>query len=362
MPRAFLLSRHLAFWALVCSVVCFVACKDEPLPPPPTQDICPALLALNEGMLKCEVSADEYQPRNDSTQWGAYVCSINEDINQYKPINPSISTMARVEAFEHIAALLWKKPTPSSADFEKAKERYALNEGLDSRVQRREDVHFEALPGAQKCSEAGLAEQCPGRCAGPAHILPVLNDAFAKGMQGQDTSIQARRIEAALLWFFYLSSLAEVQSCAETPNNCDSAWAYYTGGTPRDEPVGLAAYVRALSPETHERAYDAALAVRCWRDLDQAVPANNTTLQSLALGQYDKALIRGIALILNERASKWADPAQHAFVQTLFALMETQATQRNAALAQELKTWVDNPATNSISRIHEIVGFLFPCP
>jgi hypothetical protein len=367
---------RVAFLALGCFVLSLAACSDEPkpLPLPPranTVDLleCPSPPPLVEDISTCFASDTDYP----GDAWPA--CISDADPNQYSPINPSISTIARVESFDKIANLLWNKQRiPSAEDFAAAREEYALNEGLDSRVQRREDVHFDALPDGKACNQITTPEQYPERCAGPVKILPILNDAFAKGIQGETPRIQARRIEAALLWFLYLSSLAETQSCDTNKNNCDSAWAYYTGGTRRDEPVGLAAYVRNLSPATHNRAYDGALAVRCWRDVDSASTATNTGLQQLALKQYDRALIRGIALVIRQRAAEWKCahdeglPARQAFVQTLLGLMEAGAVKQQPELAQEFKNLqqqLDNsPADFSqlISSIDNFMARLFPCP
>ena len=42
--------------------------------------------------------------------------------------------------------------------------------------------------------------------------------------------------------------------------------------------MGLSADIDALAPATHDRIFDAVLAMRCWRDLDPATPATNTAL------------------------------------------------------------------------------------
>ncbi|HYO52557.1 hypothetical protein [Archangium sp.] len=124
------------------------------------------------------------------------------------------------------AILLRIPPSPSSA----ACRCLASPRGLDSRVQRREDVHYPAPSSGAKCSDAGIPEQYPDRCVGPAKLLPILNEAFQKGTRGESPRVQATRIEAALLWFLYVSTPSEVTSCASKPQDCDSVWAYYTGG------------------------------------------------------------------------------------------------------------------------------------
>jgi len=369
----------MAFFMLACWVALLAAsCKSDPPPPPGDAGVdpldCPSETTpvLSDNVSTCTALPTDYPGGG----WPA--CISDSTLDEYKPINPSISTLARVAAFEQIADLLWRNQRiPSIEDFHSAREIYAQNEGLDSRVQRREDVHFDVLPDGKACNQIENPEKYPERCAGPAKILPILNDAFAKGMLGETPRIQARRIEAALLWFLYLSSLAEVQSCDTNKNNCDSAWAYYTGGTPRNAPVGLAKYVRELSEETHDRAYDAALAVRCWRDVDAADSATRPDLQNLALKQYDTALLRGISLTLRQKAAEWTCahdeglPARQAFVQTLFGLMEAGVVEQQPGRAEafrNLKKRVDTPPADValfdelISSIDEFMGELFACP
>jgi len=372
--------------ALACSMVLLLAC-DKPSESTSTSSTCFRTLEHHENIALCEASPDDYQPRNHLGSWGSHSCTINDTPNQYRAINETdISTITRMAAFEEIAKLLWKHShAPSRQDFEDARVFYAENEGLDSRVQRREDVHFPVLPECLRCNMASQAvqEQHADRCAGPIKIRPIINEAFVQGHQQNQPLVQAQRIKAALLWFNYLSSLSEVQTCANEPKNCDSAWAYYTGGTSRDTLQGLATYIHAVSPETHHMAYDAALAVRCWRDVDPATPAANTDLQYRALKQYDKALSRGMALILRQKMVEWrnavaVDPevssARQAFVQTLFLLMENNLLgfaktgglqhPQSTALLNELKTLLNNPSPDfaAIGRMNELWGSLFLCP
>jgi len=380
MPFSFL-GRRFAPLALLGPLVLLSACKDEP-EKPPASNTCFQTLVLNEDISLCEALPSDYQPRSNLASWGTYACTVNENPNQYQAINETdISTITRVAAFDKMAALLWKNPQPpSSEDFTQAREMYSTDEGLDSRVQRREDVHFPVLPDCKRCNQVDntVQQQHADRCAGPMKIAPIINAAFREGMAGNSPLAQARKIEAALLWFHHLSALSEVQTCANEPKNCDSAWSYYTGGTSRDTLKGLAAYVHAASPETHHLAYDAALAVRCWRDVDKATPAANTDLQYRALKQYDKALSRGMALILREKVVEWegAHEAEkfaemQAFVQTLFGLMEnslmrfakTGALPHKEGLVHELKALIESasPNSTSIGKMNELLDSLFPC-
>jgi len=376
MPFPLLTCRSVCL-ALVCTMVLLAACKPSE---PPISTTCFTTLVHSASI--CEASSDDYHPRNHLGSWGNDSCTINNNPNEYRAINPTdISTKTRIAAFEEMGSFLWNHPRPLSAEnFTQARLIYSRDEGLDSRVQRRENIHFPVLPDCQRCNLASDAVQKENadRCAGPVHIVPIVNEAFEKGFHGQSPLLQAQRIEAALLWFNYLSALSEVQTCANEPKNCDSAWAYYTGGTSRDNPLGLAAYVNRLNPEIHEQAYDAALAVRCWRDLDQAVPASNTDLQYRALKQFDKALSRGMALILQDKVVQWQravdeenSRALQAFVQTLFGLMENNllafvdsgALQQSPEQVHTLKTLVNSPSPTfeSMGEIKELLGSLFPC-
>ena len=232
-------------------------------------DCMPAPMHL-EAVAACAPAATDYRPRDGGDTWPACI----SDDNVYHPISPNISSIARVSGFEEIAALLWRDAKiPSRQDFIDARVIYAQSEGLDSRVQRREDVHYPApaaLDGgtAAKCSDVGVPAQYPDRCVGPAKLLPILNDAFARGAMGEAPRLHAARIEAALLWFLYVSTLSEVMSCGAKPQDCDSCWAYFAGGGPRAAPLGLGKVISSLGPDTYDRGYDATLAVRSCRKLD----------------------------------------------------------------------------------------------
>ncbi|MSP63204.1 MAG: hypothetical protein EXR72_23265 [Myxococcales bacterium] len=119
-----------------------------------------------------------------------------------------------------------------------------------------------------------------------------------KGLAQTQPIVQAARIEAALLWFFYRSMTSEVWTCSfDDITDCDSAAGYYRQINPREMPVGLARYVAALGPEAHNRIYDALLAERCWRDIDKMLPA-----QQKYLNFYTLALSRST----RRRCAGWA--------------------------------------------------------
>jgi hypothetical protein len=220
-----------------------LACDSAPPPPEPGPDEryvdaadCPSgPPAYVENLSGCSADPLDYLPRVNGSatdQWAACITDASPD--DYPRIDPNVSTIARTAAFEEIATKLWEdRVVPSKQDFVDARVAYAVDQGIDSRVQRREDYHYPKASAA--CSTVGVPETAPDRCVGPAKLLPILNDAFARGVRRRNR-IQAARIEAALTWFFYISTYSEVNSCIGTPNNCDSAWAYYTGGTSRGTP------------------------------------------------------------------------------------------------------------------------------
>lgn len=317
----------------------------------------------------CVPLADDYLPRQGLSAGDSWPACVS-DANGYSPINPSISTVARVAAYEQIAELLWRDGgVPSPQAFVDARVLYAQDQGLDSRVQRREDVHYPAAPMA--CSTAGIPEQHPDRCVGPAKLLPLLNDAFARGAQGEAPRVHAARIEAALHWFLYVSALSEVMSCTTRAQDCDSCWAYYTGGTPRDAPLGLAKEVAALGPETHQRAYDATLAVRCWRNLDNETGvATDTALRDRAFAQLDRALVRGVALALRQRVTELGCStgevldARWAYVQVLAPLLDRALRERDATRADVLRTELSKatPGEVNAAAVTASLDTAFPCP
>jgi hypothetical protein len=371
--------RGLAFITLlVCA--CGDNTRGDPdgaAPPPP--DSAPADAptcepeVYEEDLSACTPLATYYQPRDNMSADDAWPACISDD-NEYHRIEQTISTIARVEAFEQIALILgWSIPAePTMQEFIDARVIYAQDQGLDSRVQRRQDVHYPPLPDGMACTDAGVPEQYPDRCAGPAKLLPILNDAFADGATGEGSPrVNAARVEAALIWFLYLSPLSEVMSCTQTPRDCDSCWAYYTGGTPRDQPIGLASYVRAIAPDTHDWAYDATLAVRCWRNLDNETgEATNLELRDDAFEQLDRALVRGVAMILRHRFALLAcstgdiRDARFAFIQIIGPLLDREARLRDPAAADVLLAESTRATTDDVDPTAAIAALdaLFPCP
>jgi hypothetical protein len=362
----------LARAAFTMLVALAVACSPQPAPVDAGTDggnvatDCPNPPPHRESLSACRPQSSDYEPRVEMSAGDSWPACISDD-NAYHPINPNISTVARVAAFEQIADLLWNGGTvPTADDFLSARIIYAQDQGLDSRVQRREDVHYAAA--AQPCSMAGVPEQNPDRCVGPAKLLPILNDAFLRGAMGEAPRLHAARIEAALLWFLYISALSEVMSCGARPQDCDSAWAYYSGGTPRGAPVGLARYVNAFSPATHDRAYDGTLAVRCWRNLDNETGlAADPSQQLQARNQLDRAMLRGVAVVLRQRVTELAcadeqgAEARTAFIKILAGLVHREALARDASWAQALAGGTSGTSID-VSSATTALDMLFPCP
>lgn len=320
----------------------------------------------------CAPLPDDYTPRTAGSSTDPWPACISDD-NAYHPIEATIGTIARIASFEQIADLLWRRtgaPTPD--DFTAARVIYVDTNGLDSRIQRREDLHYPEVPAAEgACTDAGVPERYPDRCVGPGRILPIVNDAFAQGIAGTEPLVQAARLEAAFLWFLYVSPYKESYTCTETPRDCDSAWAYYTGGEPRESGLGLASYVRALEEETHDRIWDGLLAVRCWKNLDHETGVStDAAMRDRARAQMDRALLRGVALIVRDRfdvlatATGEARRAAWAFLQILGGVLDREATARDPAAAAVLRAELarTDPVAVDIPAAQEALDTLFPCP
>lgn len=332
---------------------------------------CRTRPAYTEDVSTCDGQATDYRPRDNGSASDSWPACISDD-NVYHPIQGTVSSIARVEAFEQIVAkLLEPGRAPGAQDFLDARVLYAQDQGLDSRVQRREDIHYPAPDGGARCSDLGIPEAYPDRCVGPAKLLPILNDSFAQGGALQKPLIQAARIEAALLWFLYVSALSEVTSCATRAQDCDSAWAYYSGGTPRDTPLGLARYIAALGPETHQRAYDGVLAARCWRNLDNETgTAVNLALRDQARDQLDRAMLRGVALIARQRfahltcSTGQVQDAHFAFLKVVVPLLDRATRERDAAAADVLAAQVARERAGDVDVTAAVAALdrAYPCP
>jgi hypothetical protein len=238
-----------------------------------------------------------------SEAWAACI----SDGGRYELAGDSTPTSAaRIVAFEQIADLLWRREgEPSSEDFIQAELLYAEAEGLQSRVARRYDSHIPKPEGAD-CSMEGAGELWPEYCVGPALIDPLISDAFLAGVMGEAPRDNAARVKAGLLWFSYVSAYKEANTCAAKAKDCDSHWAYTNGAMQRDEtPLGFGAWVKQASEVAYDQLFDAHLAVRCWRDLDDGEVAEDQALMDQALGQLARALDQGLAFALLYELSRY---------------------------------------------------------
>jgi len=316
---------------------------------------------------ECVDDPSLYSPGADA--WPACV----SDSGEYTPFEATITTAARVAAFEQIAELLWRNQTPSPQDFASAYEEYSLGEGLLSRVARREDEHYPPVIDQDlnvlSCRDEGVPAMDPQRCVGPAQMIPLLNDAFEAGLAGTEPLVQAAKIEATLLWFLYLSTHKEAVTCANTLRDCDSAFAYYTGNFQRDGGIGLAGYYRRLHPAAHDATFDGVLAVRCWRDVDSAVPPENDELMDRAIDQLDRGMLYGFAAIVRDRIRKWesstgAQRAAHwAALQILGRALVRESVQRDDTLGNVIANGFaqSNDANFDAASVKTAIGELFGC-
>ena len=312
----------------------------------------------------CARTDTDYEPGADDG-WPACVA----DDGAYHRIEATISSIARVRAFEDIAGLLFDPAVDASGDdFLEARRIYQEDEGLDSRVVRRYDPHFEP-PDDGDCTVEGVPEQYPDYCVGPARLQPLLLEAFNSGIAGQDPRLNAGCIEAALLWFLQVSVYKESLTCTSKAKDCDSAYAYYTGGESARGGIGLARYVRTADPLAHDRVWDGILAVRCWRDLDGAEVASDMARRELARDQLDRALIDGVAAIARERLLKLEQGGgervyHHAFLQVLGPFLDREARARSPRTADALLSELRKagPATVDTTTAIAATDELFVCP
>ncbi len=337
-----------------------------------------------DGDPACVAGENDYTPRvNNSADDPFPACVSDADPGTYVTINASVSTIARIAAFEDIATMLFIAGAPSQQAFVDARVTYLQANGLESRVSRREDEHYPPAMNSggmvAACNTLTMAEQqaYPDRCIGPLTLTPFIATAFTDGANATDPlarRLAAARIEAGLLHFLQLSVYKEAVTCKATPADCDSSWAYYGGGDQRSAGKGLARYTRGLETLTHDRAFDGVLAVRCWRDLDDPMVTTDDAmfdgLRTIALAQLDRAVHRATALIVRARlvamsSASGDDLTVHwEMIRYLGRALQRETTARDAArgatLAAELAktdaTQVDEAA------IIGVLDAVFPCP
>ena len=330
-------------------------------------DGAPADGAGPDGGRTCMPLATDYSV-GATDMWPACV----SDDGDYHRIEDSISSIARVMSFESIAALLFD-PTedPSPSDFTNARMIYQEAEGLDSRVVRRYDPHFN-VPDGTNCGDLGTPAAFPDYCVGPARLQPMILDALNAGIAGSPSPsrVQAAKAEAGLLWFLYVSMFKESLTCTTTARDCDSAYAYYTGGEPARGGIGLASRIRAVDPAAHDRVWDGILAMRCWRDLDAGDTATDTAMRDRARNQMDHAALDGIAGVVRARLMAMAASsgdtasAHHAFVTTLGPLLLREATARSPSDAAVLTAAFDSatPEVLDAAATTAAIDRVFDCP
>jgi len=324
----------------------------------------------------CKCSPDDYAPRFNNSKndtWPACISDANP--SKYVQLAASLpSAVARTQAFVAMGMSLWKKSgTPTAADFTAARDAYSVASGVGSRVARRQDIHYPEVPGDDKfaCATPSIATMYPDRCAGPAKLKPIIDAAFTAGAAGTKPLVQSARVEAALLWFFYLSSLSEEwTSTFDNMEDIDSAWGYVTGGTDRGSPIGLGQYIQQLDSQTYDRCFDALQAGRCWRDIDKDFPSTCSLFYQRTSNQLDKALTRGMALILRDRIGKipsLTGEAQEAalhFVNIIGLLMDRAVRAVDPAKAEQLKTSTQavTAAAVNVAQAQGILDSVFACP
>ena len=215
-------------------------------------------LASTPPMVSCEILETDYRPGAED-MWPPCI----SDDGEYNRIQESISSIARVRAFDEIGETLFDPASPASPEeFLAARMIYQTDEGLDSRVVRRYDPHF-SVPEGTDCTVEGVPEMFPSYCVGPAILQPIILNALRDGSMGEgDPIVHAAHVEAGLLWFFYASQYKESFTCTTKAKDCDSAYAYYTGGEPARGGVGLAGRVASADSAAHDRAWDGLLASR----------------------------------------------------------------------------------------------------
>jgi len=311
----------------------------------------------------CKPKSGDYVPGSADDGWP--VC-ISDD-NTYHRFSSSIGSLTRIAAFDDIAQRLGfgtdGLPTPD--DFLAARATFSTDQGLGSRVERREDEHYPPAPAACNTLSADQQKTYADRCVGPVKILPIINAAFADGAMGKEPRANADRIEAALLWFLVLSPFKEARTCSTTVNDCDSSYAYYTGGDAREaEGKGFARYVKARSNQTHDAIWNGLLAVRCWRDLDNPTgAATDLTMREKAVTQLDRALTKGLAVIVRQRITRRSCGSSWLGTQILGGVLDREATARDATRAAILRTEFgkSDPGAVDEKALAGTLDAIFPC-
>lgn len=250
-------------------------------------------LGATDGLPDDVVAADACERADDDFPGDGWQACVSDEGAWVLVGDETPSSAARVAAYEAIGDLLWNNECiPTSEEFIQAQGIYGEDGGVGSRVTRRYDAHLTPPDGAD-CKADDAGDRWPDYCVGPGRIEPMILEAFSKGIAGEDPSANASAVRSGLLWFYFVSTYKEAFTCASTAKDCDSAWAYLTGGKQRtDVQLGLAGELMRRHPAVFKAVFDALLAVRCWRDLDPAALAEDDDLHRRALAQLDRALNR----------------------------------------------------------------------
>lgn len=365
----------------------------------------------------CPPAMGDFQPRTAMASWAApwNMCTAVTNANTYPYFSMSASAPVRVTrlgALEGAGRIFdpTRDPTPeefvatsSDAGANTSAEFLFRDTGVATRYQRRADEHYPIPMGLTLnstyqdfCGTAANAMANMDYCAGPIALNPIYNASLAAGMAGTSpTRVHAARLQASYQWWLYISSYKESLTCAPVAGDCDSAAGYYAGSAGRSDAIqyGLARELLALGDTgraAHDRIWDALLAVRCWRAMDggSTMPSTNEALREQARLQLDRALTRGVVMILQSRlrafASTDANPARalerqaHAawlgVVGPLFAnglerwsrgWWASQRASANPAVVARLVTELragEMMTTTQAGRASADLEALFPCP
>jgi hypothetical protein len=364
--------RMVACWALA---VIGGACGSDDLGKTPTGGsggapalkICDVNLGVEDRSNEtCKPLPDDYTPRDAASANDTWPACIS-DSNQYVPIGPLTITAAHAQDFEDISSLLrfggLYAPTPQ--EFAMAHALYSSDGGIASFVLNLEDDHYPAAP--KRCQDLAPDEQAsyPFRCVGPIRIKAILDIAFEAGQKAEEPALQVARIEAALLWYFYMTTYQEAIRAALVAEAIDGAWGAYSGGESREKPKGLAKYVFDRDQEAHQRIWDGLLALRCWRDLDNPQgPAMDLAMQKRAVEQLDRALLRGIAAILRQRIQVISCEPAWESSELIGGILLRESKARDAELGQVFLEEISRRRATLVDaeKLTSAIDELFPCP
>ncbi|MEZ4272256.1 MAG: hypothetical protein R3C68_12765 [Myxococcota bacterium] len=138
--------------AMLVALGFVVSCTDDPNPnngdvedEPISGSACGVEPSYSEDVSGCSPLSSDYRPREPAANndvadlWPN--CVSEDDV--YHKIEETVSSVARVQAYEAMAELLWRGGVdPTHENFQAARSIYSDAEGLGSRVGRRFDPHM----------------------------------------------------------------------------------------------------------------------------------------------------------------------------------------------------------------------------